>query len=316
VAQRKTVLITGAAGNLGSILARYLLAASTHRLRLMVHRRDVPGDLRVPGRTEVVRADLAEPGTLGPAVEGVEVIVHFAGVLFQANPESFLPRTNTAYFRNLVDAAAARGVRKAILISFPHVEGPTSFDRPATGRLDASPVSVHARTRLEEERYLFEKVPVPVSLRVGMVYGRGVLMVDAARWLAGHRLLGVWREPTQIHVISKQDFCAACAAAIESESARGIYHLGDEGRVTLQEVLDLACDRWGVARPWRMPLPLIYAAARGCELWSRLTGARSPLTRDFVDIGRVSYCGDTTRMRAELLPELRYRTIRDGLETL
>jgi len=310
------VLITGSAGNLGSILARYLMAKDTCRLRLMVHRRDVAEDLKVAGRTEIVHADLGRPETLGAAVDGIDVVVHFAGVLFKANPERFLPTTNTAYFRNLVDTAGLHGVPKIILISFPHVEGPTSFDHPARGRLDGSPISVHARTRLDEERYLLANVSGAVSLRVGMVYGRGVLMVDAARWLAKRRLLGVWREPTQIHLISKVDFCAASAAAIASDSANGIYHLGDEGKVTLQETLDLACDHWGAARPWRMPLPLIYGAARMSELVSRVTGLASPLTRDFLDIGRVSYYGDTTRMRNELLPVMRYPTIYDGLETL
>ena len=141
-------------------------------------------------------------------------------------------------------------------------------------------------------------------------------MIEAARWLAKRRLLGVWNEPTQIHLISTEDFCAACAAAITSHQATGIYHVGDEGRVTLQEFLDLACRRWGVAPPWRMPLPLIYAAAGLCETYSRMTGAASPLTRDFIDIGRVPYYGDTTRFRTDLLPTLRYRTIDDGVTTL
>ena len=48
------------------------------------------------------------------------------------------------------------------------------------------------------------------------------------------------------------------------------------------------------------------------RLWSKLTGSTSPLTRDFLDIGRVSYYSDTTRMRAELLPVLHYPTIREG----
>ena len=67
------VFITGAGGNLGSILARYLLDSGTCQLRLMVHRRDLPEDLKVAGRTEVVRADLGRRETLGPAVEGVDV---------------------------------------------------------------------------------------------------------------------------------------------------------------------------------------------------------------------------------------------------
>jgi hypothetical protein len=44
-------------------------------------------------------------------------------------------------------------------------------------------------------------------------------------------------------------------------------------------------------------------------------GVRAPLTKDFVRIGRVSYYGDTTRTRNELLPELKYKTFKDGLET-
>lgn len=310
------ILITGAAGNLGTLLARHLAGHAPHALRLMIHRRDVEADLRDSPRVEVVRADLADPASLAPAVAGVEVIVHFAGVLFKARPERFLPETNTRYFENLVDAARAAGVGRIILISFPHVEGPTSRDRPAAGRLDGAPVSVHAQTRLQEECYLFQQSPGSISLRVGMVYGRGILMIDAARWLAARRLLGVWRERTQIHLIAREDFCSAAAAAIEHPAARGIYQLGDDGNDSLQEFLDLACDAWGVPRPWRMPLWLIRAAAAACECWSAVWGTRSPLTRDFIAIGRVPYYGDTSGMKRDLLPRLRYPTIAEGRVTL
>ena len=310
------VLITGAAGNLGSLLARHLLGRPGLVLRLMTHRKDVPADLKARGATEFVQADLADPASLDPAVDGVDQIVHFAGVLFKANPGSFLPVTNTRYFRNLVDAARRRSVRKVILISFPHVEGPTTYDNPATGRLDRTPVSVHARTRLEEERYLFSSVEQPVSLRAGMVYGRGILMIDTARWLAARRLLGVWKQPTQIHLISKIDFCNACVAAIENPAATGIYHVGDEGKVTLQDFLKLACRQWGVPAPWSMPLWMICFAAVLCESCSAITGSPSPLTRDFIDIGRVSYHGDTGRFRKDLLPALTYPTIQEGAHTL
>ncbi len=311
-----TILITGAAGNLGSLLTRHLLAQGIGQLRLMVFRRDVPADLKVAGRTEVVRADLSKRESLIAAVKGVDVIVHFAGVLFKANPEQFLSITNTGYLKNLVDVAKENRVRRIILISFPHVEGPTSIEKPAKGRLDGMPISVHAKTRLEEERYLFANAAEPISLRVGMVYGRGILMIDAARWLARHRLLGVWKERTQIHLISKDDFCAACTAAITNHAAAGIYHIGDEGNVSLQEFLELACRHWEAGRPRVLPLWLIHAAAEACEFYSKITGSISPLTRDFIDIGRVSYYGDTERMRKDLLPVLKYPTIADRISTL
>ncbi len=310
------ILITGAAGNLGSLLARHLLVQGVGPLRLMVFRRDVPADLRVTGKTEIVRADLSKRESLIATVKEVDVIVHFAGVLFKADPERFLSATNAGYFRNLVDVARENGVRRIILISFPHVEGPTSIEKPAKGRLDGTPISVHAKTRLEEEQYLFANAAELISLRVGMVYGRGILMVEAARWLAKRRLLGVWKERTQIHLISKDDFCSACTAAITNIAASGIYHIGDEGNVSLQEFIELACRQWGFGRPWIMPLWLIYMAAELCELYSRITGCVSPLTRDFIDIGRVSYYGDTERMRRDLLPVLKYPTITDGLSSL
>ena len=102
------------------------------------------------------QADLAQPSTLTRPVEDADVVVHFAGVLFAPRPEGFLPRTNTRWFGNLLDACLRAEVRRLILISFPHVEGPTTVNRPATGRLDRTPISVHARTRLEEEQMLLE----------------------------------------------------------------------------------------------------------------------------------------------------------------
>lgn len=314
------IAITGAAGNLGSLLSRHLLAHTPHELHLLTHNRDLPADLRDQPHAPAFRCDLAKPETLAPALAGVDCIVHFAGVLFKANPERFLPTTNTAYFKNLLDVAIAQKVRRVILISFPHVEGETTPESPATGKLDGTPGSAHARTRLEEEKLLFTAGKIhgfeAVSIRVGMIYGRGILMIDAAHWLAKRHLLGVWREPTRIHLISTADFLAATAAAATRENIQGIYHLGDEGRQTLQEFLDTACETWGTRKPWRMPVRLIYLAARLCEFWSQLFGTRSPLTHDFITIGRCSYYGDTSRMRAELLPELKQPTLMEGRHTL
>lgn len=311
------VLITGAAGNLGSLLTRHMLDDwKDLHLILMEHHKKIPTQLRDHSRITVRGADLAIPETLDDCVQGTDVIVHFAGLLFKANPEKFLHQTNTQYFKNLVAAAKKKHINKVILISFPHVEGPTSRTAPASGRLDGNPISVHAATRLEEEKHLLAEIDIPVILRVGMVYGSGILMIDAAKWFAQKGLLGVWKEPTQIHLVSKTDFCRAVVAAARNPKAMGIYHVGDEGVDTLQSFLDWACRTWSYGKPRRIPVGFIYAAAEVCELASRLFGIKSPLTRDFIDIGRVPYYGDTTRFRAELLPHLKYPTIYDGVEEM
>jgi nucleoside-diphosphate-sugar epimerase len=319
VAERSTVLITGAAGNLGGLLARHLLPGA-HDLRLMYHRTRLGEDLTRAPNVRAVRADLADPSTLPPAVDGVDVIVHFAGRLFAPRPERFLPETNTQWFGNLLAAALDAGVGRVILISFPHVEGPTSFEDPAIGRLDRQPIAVHARTRLEEERLLVEQTrgsrTNPVILRLGMVYGRGILMIEAARWLARRHLLCVWPEPTVYQLLATADYLRAVEAAIVKPAITGIYHVGDDQPVTLQQFLDEACRVWGYHRPTRVPFPLIYLSAAFCEAVATIAGTASPLTRDFVSLGRVSHWGDTRRARAELIPELRYPTLESGLVTL
>jgi nucleoside-diphosphate-sugar epimerase len=111
----------------------------------MYHRTALPEDVAHGATVRPVKADLGDPATLPAAVTGTDVIVHFAGRLFAPRPERFLPETNTGWFSNLLTAALHAKVGRIILISFPHVEGPTSVEQPATGRIDRTPISVHAR---------------------------------------------------------------------------------------------------------------------------------------------------------------------------
>ena len=313
------ILITGGAGNLGSFTARYMLSGP-HALRLMVHRRPPAEDLARAPDVAVYRADLSVPATLTEACRGVDVIVHFAGRLFAPRPERFLPKTNLQYVQHLVAAAQEAGVRKFILISFPHVEGESTPTRPAAGLLDGRPASVHARTRLAAERHLFGACGgtpmVPISLRAGMIYGRGVLMIEAGRWLLRRRLLAVWPEPTWIHLLALPDFLACVVAAIEGTPAAGIYNLGDDQPLTLQEFLDRIAAHWGFARPWRFPRRSFYLVASAVEAFAAICRTAAPLTRDFIHIGMASYVMDTTRMKRELRPRLAYPTLTEGLALL
>jgi nucleoside-diphosphate-sugar epimerase len=155
-----------------------------------------------------------------------------------------------------------------------------------------------------------------VVLRLGLIYGRGILMIEAARWLARRRLLCVWREPTLFQLLSTADYLRAAEAAIFKPGVRGIYHVGDEQPVTLQRFLDEACRTWGYHRPARIPFSMIYTAAWLCECFATIARTPSPLTRDFVRLGRVSHWGDTGRARKELIPQLLYPTLETGLATL
>lgn len=312
------ILITGAAGNLGSLLARSLLD-EPHELRLLIHRRELPYDVSGRANVSVFRGDLGDPATLVEPCADTDCIVHFAGLLFAPGPEQFLPTTNVQYVRNLVAVALASGVRKFILVSFPHVEGESTPERPARGLLDGNPTSVHAKTRLAAEKHLFEKSRgtgmTPVILRAGMIYGRGVLMIEAARWLLRRRLLAVWKEPTWNHLLALPDFLTCVRRAIE-QNVSGIYNIADEEPVTLQDFLDAAAVTWGFPKPWRCPKWCFYAAASCVEAFATLFRTASPLTRDFITIGMASCVADITRMKRELLPQLAYPSLKQGIVLL
>ena len=312
----KTICITGAAGNLGQLTAQYLLDHTDCKLHLMVHRKSLPARISHHPRVTVFRCDIANPETIVPCLSGVDVLLHYASVLFQAHPERFMGTTNTKYFKNVVSVAKSVGIPRVILSSFPQVEGPTSPSNPSTDKQNSVPSSIHARTRLAEEAFLRSEYPDGgVVLRIGMVYGRGILMPDGARWFARHWLLGVWNEPTPIHLISAEDYLACVQAAALKDNISGTYNLWDDGQQTVQQYLTFACRQWNCRPPWRMPLWMIYGAARVFEAASAALGIPSPLTKDFLDIGRVPYWCDTSRMRSELRPILKYPTMVDGAQT-
>jgi nucleoside-diphosphate-sugar epimerase len=309
------ILITGAAGNLGTHLTRFLIP-SGHSLRLLIHRKQPSPDLLSSTNVSVVRGDLADREFLIGACEGIDCIVHLAGVLFKPRPERFLPITNTLYVKNLVDAALRAGVRRFILISFPHVEGETTPDNPARGTLDAHPNAIHSRTRLDAEKYLFEtsdgSTMQAVVLRAGVIYGKDVKLIQGARSLLRGGFLAIWKEPTWLHLLALPDFLNCVKTAIESEGIKGIYNVCDDEPILLQDFLDTLAGHWGYRKPRRVPKFLFYWAAAWCESGALILHTSTPLTRDSVTMGMTSVVADTSRMKKELLPVLSVPSFRAG----
>ncbi|GGQ96765.1 NAD-dependent epimerase/dehydratase family protein [Streptomyces asoensis] len=118
----RTVLLTGAAGGLGTLM-RDLLPAYGHELRLL--------DLRpVEGAPDAIVADLADRDAVREAVRGVDAIVHLAGISLEAPFEKILA-ANIAGTYNLYEAAREEGVRRVVFASSNHAVGFTP--RPGEG---------------------------------------------------------------------------------------------------------------------------------------------------------------------------------------
>jgi nucleoside-diphosphate-sugar epimerase len=313
------ILITGASGNLGSNTARHLLLSS-HRLRLLRHKTELPAEISRHSNVESFQADLGRPEALFNLCSGVDCIVHLAGILFSPRPQKFLPKTNIEYVVNLAQAALKANVRKFVLVSFPHVEGETTPEHPATGRLDATPSVIHFCTRLEAERRLVALAQgttmAPIIFRAGIVYGRDIKLIRAVRWMLRHHVMAIWRKPTWAHLLALPDFLTALKKVIESDSAEGIYQICDDHPILLQELLDKLADYWQFARALRLPEWSFYTAGALCELVALMLRTAAPLNPDIVKAGMTSCVADTSRMKRELLPTLAYPKIDEGLSLL
>ena len=102
------VLVTGAAGNIGSHVSRHLMT-TPHQLRLLIHESPLPFDTVGCSNIEVCQADLSRPESFQDVCAGVDCVVHLAGVLFAPLPERFLPTTNVGFVKNLLAAAIGAG---------------------------------------------------------------------------------------------------------------------------------------------------------------------------------------------------------------
>ncbi|MEU4090016.1 NAD-dependent epimerase/dehydratase family protein [Streptomyces aureus] len=110
----RTVLLTGAAGGLGTLM-RGLLPAYGYELRLL--------DMRpVDGEPDAITADLADRAALREAVRGVDAIVHLAGISLESSFDKIL-KANVEGTYHLYEAAREEGVGRVVFASSNHAVG-------------------------------------------------------------------------------------------------------------------------------------------------------------------------------------------------
>jgi uronate dehydrogenase len=140
------VLVTGAAGRIGTVLSDRLSPA--HELRGM--------DLREPAgtfRAGFVAGDCADPARADEAVSGVDAVVHLAGVA----SESSLPvalRSHVESTAALLDAMVQHGVRRMVYASSNHATGMTRRTENLPAAASARPDTFYGVGKVAAEALL------------------------------------------------------------------------------------------------------------------------------------------------------------------
>ncbi len=167
---RRTVLVTGAAGNIGSYFAEH--SRERYDLRLMVRGDEDKGELdAIRNFGELVTADLADLDALKSHCRGVDTVLHLAA---SASPdttwEQLLPNNIVGTY-NMMVAAKAAGCRRVIYASSIHAVSGYPPDVQVKTSEPVNPGDLYGVSKCFGEalgRYMAEQEGLSViALRIG-----------------------------------------------------------------------------------------------------------------------------------------------------
>jgi UDP-glucose 4-epimerase len=233
-----TVVITGVSGFLGQAVLRRLAASpSVGRL--------VGLDVREPGfRPRGLQFHLVDVAgsDLRPMFEGVDVLVHLAGVHDAIPDEDLVARVNVGGTRRVLEAAAAAGVSKVVLVSSAAVYGawpnnpiPLTEDAP----LRPNPGFALGVHKAELERLLAEWALARPAVTTTVLRPAFVLGARAdhaiARLIRARVPLTVGGSVAPVQFVHEDDATEAIALAVERELP-GVYNVAADGWLSRDEL--------------------------------------------------------------------------------
>jgi nucleoside-diphosphate-sugar epimerase len=250
------VLVTGGNGFLGSHVAEKL-AADGHDLRLLLRR--TSSTAFIDGLDyERAEGDMRSPEALRRAVQGVDAVVHCAGLTAARSPAEF-EAVNAEGTRVLAEAAAGEGVERFVYISSLAAQGPSPdgrFHDPMEVR--PRPQNPYGRSKLAGEEHvlrLLDRMTVS-ALRCPVIYGpRDRALLPFYRFVK-LRFIPVYGDgQNQISWVYVKDAAAAIACCLEAPAPTGrIYTISDGGRHTWAKLAAMLGDALG-KRPLQLRVP-------------------------------------------------------------
>src|SRR5580704_9522197 len=269
--------LTGATGFIGQHLLRELPKRG-YRLRMLLRR-----PASVPMRTaSAVIGDLARPQNMSTALEGVDAVIHSAGLAHGMSgvPEDDYRVLNTEATIHLARAARRAGAKRFVFLSSIRAQcGPTA-DAVQCESVEPRPTDAYGESKLAAERGLAELDLDWVSLRAVLVYGHGVKgnMAQLMRLARSPFPLPLGSLRARRSLLALENLLAAIETVLAAQGTlRRAFIVADPQALTVAEMI--AAMRHGLGRqPNIFPLPaallqLLLRTAGREEIYQRLSGS-------------------------------------------
>ena len=268
--------LTGATGFIGQHLLRELPQRG-HRIRVLLRR---PGTVPIAAASAVI-GDLARPRNMAAALEGVDAVIHSAGLAHAMSgiPEDDYRIINTEATIGLARAARRAGTKRFIFLSSIRAQCGPATDMVMTEAVQPAPTDAYGKSKLAAERGLAELDIDWVALRATLVYGPGVKgnMAQLMRLARSPVPLPVGNLSARRSLLAVENLAAAIETVLGAPGTlRRPFIAADPQALTVAEMI--AAMRRGLGRPpnvFPLPAALLAFMARTAgreEVYQRLSG--------------------------------------------
>jgi nucleoside-diphosphate-sugar epimerase len=284
------LLVTGAAGFLGGRIVERLLARGNVDLRLAARqsvnaaalarwRREHPEAI-----IEVMPLNLLARGSLAPALQGVDAVIHAAAGTKGGVADMYM--NSVIGTRNLLEALSGSAVRRVLLVSSFSVY--RTVDLPEDDVLtESSPLETvgvekggYAYTKVQQE-HLFREYQSrlgfdSVIVRPGVIYGPGGGAMSSR---VGISALGLFAALGRSNLLplNHVDNCAdAIAHAASHAPGDSVFNLVDDDLPTCSQYLSGYRRRVKKLRVLPLPYALLMQAAKWLTNYSARSGGQLP----------------------------------------
>ncbi|HJT55788.1 MAG TPA: NAD-dependent epimerase/dehydratase family protein [Ktedonobacteraceae bacterium] len=303
------VLITGATGLLGSHLIKELQQRGEH-IRALVLPVENADTLLAQG-VEVVRGDVTDASTLGPAVKDIDLVFHLAGMMGVWRPLADYRLVNVTGAENLYRAAQAAHVRRFVHTSSHTVYG-LGHGRFMTEKdalkPDPDPYSI---TKAEGDRLMrrlmLNSDVETVILRPGTFFGPGdrLHFGRMAQKMKDGKGLILGKGDNALPFCYVTDVVQGFLLAAYHENAPGnVYNITNDRPLTQLEMFNAIADAVGGVRPTlHLPyLPIYYGSIVAEKVVARATRTKPVVTQ----LGAMMFGSDNRHSVAKARRELGY----------